>query len=163
MERLRCLRQTIRKRVQAKLNAVESQLQRACTNHARTGQVVAAVVVDTSVLTRGVCCADQNALCDFSGPSVWALAIARFRGAATRPRPVGIVVRRTHHSLAAYAYQLSSLPPAPHGRHTPRQRARMRVPLVGSVERGGVQNDSYLRLSCISKRWRPSLSSQPVQ
>src|SRR6266566_2716622 len=73
-----------------------------------------------------------------SVPSGAALASRPFAAKPQRPRALGSHAA-PHHSLAASAYHLSSLPPAPHGRPHLRQEPDAVVPLVRIRGGGCVQ------------------------
>src|SRR2546425_1259476 len=62
------------------------------------------------------------------------------------PHPLGPHAA-SHHSLAAFAYRLSSLSSPPHGRPHLRQEPDAVAPLVGSVEGVVSDHDSYSDLS----------------
>src|SRR5467141_3914739 len=103
--------------------------------HSRTGQVVASGGAWTHPVLR--CAAEPKRAVDFSVPSGAALASRAFAAQPKRPRPLGSYAA-PHHSLAASAYHLSSLPPAPHGRHHLRQEPDAVVPLV-RIRGGGYE------------------------
>jgi hypothetical protein len=127
------LRQTIRKRLQTKLNEVKAELQRRM--HAPIPEVgkwlqaVVRVLRSAPEPTRAVA---------LSVPSGAALASRAFAAQPKRPRPLGPHAA-PHHSLAPCAYHLSSLSPASHGRHHLRQEPDAGIPLVRIRGGGCVQ------------------------
>jgi hypothetical protein len=73
----------------------------------------------------------------FSLPSGTTLASRAVAAQPERTRTLGTDAA-PHHSLAASAYRLSSLSPAPHGRHHLRQEPDAVVPLV-RIRGGGYE------------------------
>src|SRR6202023_1815953 len=109
------LRQTIRKRLETKLNEVKAELQRRMHEPIPEQGKWLRAVVGGHFRYFGV---------PMNQP---ALAIFRFR-----------VGWYWHHSLAASAYRLSSLSSAPHGRHYLRQEPDAGNPLV-RIRGGGCE------------------------
>ena len=130
------LRQTIRKRLQAKLNEVKAELQRRMHEPIPEAGKWLQAVVGGHIRYYGVPM-NQPALCDLSVPSRTALASRAVAAQPERPRPLGSHAA-PHHSLAAFAYRLSSLSPAPHGRHHLRQEPDAGNPLV-RIRGGGCE------------------------
>src|ERR1700686_163743 len=87
---------------------------------------------------------------DLSVPSGAALASRAVAAQPERSRPLGSHAA-PHPPLAARAYRLSSLSPAPHGRRHLRQEPDAVVPLVRIRGGGYEQSSSLLRLRCASK------------
>ena len=134
--RFTVLRQTIRKRLQAKLNEVKAELQRRMHEPIpEVGQVVASGGAWTHPLLRSA--HEQPGAGSFSIPSRTALASRAVAAQPERPRPLGSHAA-PHHSLAASAYRLSSLSPAPHGRPHLRQEPDAGNPLV-RIRGGGYE------------------------
>src|ERR1700681_3793471 len=73
----------------------------------------------------------------FSIPSGTAVVWCAVAAQPERSRPLGAHAA-PHHSLAASAYHLSSLSPAPHGRHHLRQEPDAGIPLV-RIRGGGCE------------------------
>src|ERR1700722_13469371 len=84
----------------------------------------------------------------FSIRSGTALASCAVAAQPERPRTLGSHAA-PHHSLAASAYRLSSLSPAPHGRPHLRQEPDAGIPLVRIRGGGCVQRSFLLRLTRI--------------
>ena len=117
--RFTVLRQTIRKRLQAKLNEVKAELQRRMHEPIPEQGKWLQAVVRGHFRYYGVPM-NQPALCALSVPSGTALASLRCRGAARTAASFGIACGAS--SLAGcLCLCLSSLSPAPHGRHHLRQ------------------------------------------
>src|SRR6267143_683707 len=83
------------------------------------------------------CAHEHTGAADFSVPSRMALAPRAVAAQPERPRPVGSYAA-PHRSLAACAFRLSSLSPAPHGRSYLRQEPDAVVPLV-RIRGGGCE------------------------
>ena len=97
--RFTVLRQTIRKRLQAKLNEVKAELQRRMHEPIpEVGKWSASGGAWAHPVLR--CARNQNALCDFSVPSGTALASRAVAAQPERARPLGSH-EAPHHSLAA--------------------------------------------------------------
>src|SRR5260221_7485913 len=111
--------------------------------HPRTGQMAASGGAWTHPVLRSA--PEPKCAVDFSVPSGRALASRAFAAQPERPRPLGSHAA-PHHSLAASAYRLSSLSPAPHGRHHLRQEPDAGIPLVRSRGRGDERSSVLLRL-----------------
>ena len=134
------LRQTIRKRLQTKLNAVKAELQRRMHEPIpEVGKWLQAVVHGHNRYY-GVPL-NQNALWIFRF-QVDGSGIARCRGAARMVVSFGIACA-PHPPLAACAFRLSSLSSAPHGRRYLRQEPDAEIRLSGSVEGVVSDHDSY--------------------
>ena len=136
--RFTVLRQTIRKRLQAKLNEVKAELQRRMHEPIPEVGKWLQAVVRGHIRYYGVPM-NQNALCALSVPSGAALASRVVAAQSERPRPLGPHAAPDH-PLVAYAYRLSSLSSAPHGRHHLRQEPDAGNPLVRI--RGGLRLES---------------------
>ena len=121
------LRQTIRKRMQAKLNEVKAELQRRMHEPIPELGKWLQAVVRGHIRYYGVPL-NQNALYifRFQVGRLWHRVVA---SQSERPRPLGSHAA-SHHSLAACAYRLSSLSLAPHGRYSLRQEPDAGNPLV---------------------------------
>src|SRR5205823_5059686 len=103
--------------------------------HPRTGQVVASGGAWTPSVLRSA--HEQIGAGSFSIPSGTALASRAVAAQPERTRPLGSYAA-PYHSLAAIAFCLSSLSPAPHGRHHLRQEPDAVVPLV-RIRGGGCE------------------------
>src|SRR5205807_9311772 len=103
--------------------------------HPRTGQVVASGGAWTPRILR--CAHQHTGAAGFSVPSRMALAPRAVAAQPERPRPLGSYAA-PHRSLAACAFRLSSLSPAPHGRSHLRQEPDAVVPLV-RIRGGGCE------------------------
>ena len=134
--RFTVLRQTIRKRLQAKLNEVKAELQRRMHEPIPELGKWLQAVVRGHIRYYGVPM-NQHALAHLSVPSGTALASRAVAAQPERSRPLGSHAA-PHHSLAACAYCLSSLSPAPHGRHHLRQEPDAGKPLV-RIRGGGCE------------------------
>jgi len=100
------LRQTIRKRLQTKLNEVKAELQRRMHEPIPDqGKWLQAWYVGTFGITA---CPGTKRAVDFSVPSGAALAPRAVAAQPERPRPLGSHAA-PHQTLAASAYRLSSL------------------------------------------------------
>src|SRR6266478_10158727 len=91
---------------------------------------------------------EPTGVVSLSVPSGAALASHAFAAQPQRPRALGSHAA-PHHSLAACAYRLSSLSPAPHGRHHLRQEPDAVAPLVRIRGGGCEQSRSQLRLTLV--------------
>src|SRR5882672_2764962 len=103
--------------------------------HPRTGQVVASSGAWTHPILRSA--HEQLGAGSFSIPSGTALASRAVAAQPEWPHPLGPHAA-PYHSLAASAYHLSSLSPAPHGRHHLRQEPDAVMPPV-RIRGGGCE------------------------
>src|SRR4029077_11503744 len=111
--------------------------------HPRTGQMAASGGAWTHPVLRSA--PEPKCAVDLSVPSGRALASRAFAAQPKRPRPLGSHAA-PHHSLAASAYRLSSLSPAPSGRHYQRQEPDAGISLVRIRGGGYERSRSLLRL-----------------
>jgi len=139
--RFTVLRQTIRKKLQTKLNEVKAELQRRMHEPILDQGKWLQAVVRGHIRYYGVP-QNHNALWifRFQVGRLWHRALSRrsHKGRVT----VGSHAA-PHHSLAAYAYYLSSLSPATHGRPHLRQEPDAGIPLV-RIRGGGYERSSFL-------------------
>ena len=126
--RFTVLRQTIRKRLQTKLNEVKAELQRRMHEPIPELGKWLQAVVRGHIRYYGVPM-NQHGAGDFSVPSWLALASRTVAAQPERPRPLGSYAA-SHHALAASACCLSSLSSAAHGRCYLRQEPDAGNPLV---------------------------------
>ena len=127
------LRQTIRKRLQTKLNAVKAELQR------RMHEPIPEVGKWLQAVVRGHnrCAPEPKRAVDLSIPSGTTVASRAVAAQSERSRPLGSYAA-PHHSLAASAFCLSSLSSAAHGRRYLRQEPDAGNPLV-RIRGGGYE------------------------
>ena len=126
--RFTVLRQTMRKRLQTKLNEVKAELQRRMHEPIPEARQVAAGGCGwTLPLLRGA--HEPTGAGDFSVPSRLVLASLAVAAEPERPGPLGSHAAPDH-SLAAFALCLSSLSSAAHGRCHLRQEPDAGNPLV---------------------------------
>jgi len=125
--RFTVLRQTIRKRLQTKLNEVKAELQRRMHKPIPEQGKWLQAVVRGHVRYYGA--HEPIGAAGSSIPGWLALASLVVAAEPERPRPLGSHAA-PHHSLAAFAFCLSSLSPAAHGRGHLRQEPDAGNPLV---------------------------------
>jgi len=123
-------------RLQTKLNEVNAELQRRMHEPIpNKASGCGRLWVDTFDITE---CHEPTGADDFSIPSRLALASLVVAAEPERPRPLGSHAAH-HHSLAAFAFCLSSLSSAAPGRYHLRQEPDAGNPLVWI--RGGVMSN----------------------
>jgi len=126
--RFTVLRQTIRKRLQTKLNEVKAELQRRMHEPIPDQGKWLQAVVRGHIRYYGRAPEPKCAVA-LSVPSGAALAPRAVAAQPEWPRSFGIACA-PYQPLAARTYRLSSLSPAPHGRYHLRQAPDAVVPLV---------------------------------
>jgi len=129
------LRQTIRKRLQAKLNEVKTEIRRRRHKPIpEQGQWLQAVAWTHPLLRRAH---ESTGAVAFSLPG--GVALASFAVATKPERPLSLgPYAAPHHTLAADALCLSPLSPPSHGRHYLRQEPDAVAPLV-RIRGGGCE------------------------
>jgi hypothetical protein len=139
--RFTVLRQTIRKRSQAKLNAVKAELRRRMHEPIPELGKWLQAVVRGHIRYYGVPM-NRHALWlfRFQVGRLWHRALSR---RSQNGRVLWERMRAPHQSLVAASYCLSSLSSAPHGRHYLRQEPDAGNPLVGSVDGVMSNRDPY--------------------
>src|SRR5882762_3544149 len=121
--------------------------------HPRTGQVDASGGAWAHPILRRA--HEHTGAAALSLPSRVALALRAVAAQPERPRSLGSYAA-PHHSLAASAFRLSSLSPAPHERHHLRQEPDAGNPLVRICGGGREQSRSLLRHYALSASALPS-------